>query len=973
MRFISYLLITIFLSTSVFAENDSYFPNEDTLVDGTIIPDDTNGTKAIPNDQMPDKNITGSFRYSNETGVVRYIFSEDESGSVFYIDPITKEKMDISAFKNKPQSLINSEKAYQYAIDNNLSLKKIIKAQNNLEKEIQDFNHESGLNVLTIEKNTNITSARSSAGAMISDMLNPDKKDLSEQEKNATKFLSKNYSTNPDLANKDKIDDTVSDLADVYQSYSKLESELLSKEPGGSLKCFITRELIPSYYCSFPDMQGAFYPKIDTIKNGKAISISSTIAKDSCESACYKKRGVVSTKLFPESDISFINDKDITILPYSKSNSSLDIVTEKKSRIEYVEYDIVVEPLDSNLSTNEFNDILRTFRPALKYRSSVAVKDIYEDTFKVVVKLLPNKILSSSSHQKVLIRESTDKLKLFFYRPYSKEVFKESKKQLELAKILKVVKSIKIKNIRIVYASNKLFFCPLKQMVDSSSECDGEILDIASNSGIYHICTDSRHKIGDDILTGGFFTEQAAIDSCLEFKECKPSYRHYQNMSATQIFKTTIGCVDSVDNPSCTDDMCRAYFADYDTMPVNEVVIQNDHTRIPTIRSKVVQKGVTRPKINYAAEASGLVDALDTTFMSEMKDKAFEYMVKTASFDKIDYVLGIPSPRKIAFNKIKGEGGTTGVQLIMKAQSNLYDIVNPNKYYTVLEVEQEWRPAFGLFYSAGGYLGSGHGDVSFHDITYISIPDSMNLDESLLSYSSPKVFFRDEYSKIKQKIKNMVCGKGESKTIMQVPKNALALGDCKITTVVTFPSYLAIDIKNYLTPSKSIENAYVENANNFMQAPWTNSNFKSEDPIKEVLRLESLVKLVRGIPHLLIKDQVKDKDSTLPKKVYLGESNAINRGNLFNIKIHIIRATRPLTNKELEKEVSSGKFEVYNMLNPKSNSSKIKEDGVFMNKIKLMKYGPVDKTTIESDITPRFFENGKQVFKFLFVKPKEEN
>jgi len=936
---------------------DQYFVDE-----SSINPEGTDSSGPAPdfvgNDTMPTE-IQGKYYYTSETGKIATEEYIDEKGLKKIVDKDSGEEFSYFYEQNKSKEYTEARDKYFKSVENNESIEEQRKKLKDAKMAAKNETFKHNYNVKQYEE-TLLKDIKPGADGktIVNKFYLQPRQNATEAEVNASNFYRDNFTFSPDNASKEQIKDTnVGKLKKAYDLVKDYEQLANSKISNGIIQCYLSRELVPAFYCPYPDMTETKYPDFDN-PDGDPLKVSSQEAEALCDSLCFKERSCVNYNVLEDTNYKpDISEK--TIYPWSESDAFLTINTTDQMQVRTIEFDINVTKSDSfDGNETQFNEWLMNLGTKIKYRTTITRVDpegkipseplyLREDT----------RIIGSHIHKKYSISATSKSFSLLFYKAYVYEVNSPMNNMKE-NKILSNIKEIKVSNIKVNYTNTDIYFCPFRQLVNNSAECpNGKIIDISTGSGVLHICTNSDHKIGPDLINGGFYSEESCKNACNEFKKCKPTYKHYANMSINDLYKAKVGCVSATDsnsNAGCSEALCKDYFADGKKRPINEIVVQNDNNRVYTVKDKVIT-GEMRPKINYDEEVNSVSTDYNMTFQTEMKDQAFKSMVDNQSYDRIKYTIGTPSPRKQAY-KSKTIGGKKNIEVIIKPNS--YEFENGKSYriYSIIRFEQVYRPAYGIFTIDGHYVDATTQPIQFKDETFMIKKNN----------DTWKVFKQINFSKVKSKKKIMICTSSDgTKTETDYLTDSYVPDNCQVQTQVWWsdvPAYKQDRNVFYDASSDTFKNySPSEKANKFIETEFNSDMIQYRYKITEDIFGE-----MEHTPGAMIHSQIEKSSGASFARVYSGDYNSTARGYPANAYLYSFYADHDLTYSEILDELKDKNI-VWELANPHKYRTEIKEDGEIRNNIVPFIVGDPAHSTVDLDIKPKFTEEGQRVFKFIFL------
>ncbi len=792
-----------------------------------------------------------------------------------------------------------------------------------------------------------------SASGVVNQYFLSEKESMTENEKNATKFYQQNFGATQYQADKKRLNESnVGKIKKAYDMVDSFKAELNAKYSGKNINCYISRQLIPAFYCPFPDMTNTLYPTL--VSGVNQLKTASQEAKKTCENVCKKERSCVESKVVDSVHV----DPNLgvkNIFPsYTEADSVMAIDFTDKAMLKKISIKIdtnMSDSFDGNQST--FEEFLSS--NPVKFRISIIDKDTNASIppSSIIDKQIVD-IKSSSIEKSFFIGKSTKRLVIKLYKPYSYERIEDKSKE---AKIFANIKSINISNIKGEYESENTFFCPFRQFVDNDNECAGKVIDVHNGSQVYHVCTDVKHKIGPDKYYGAFFSENSCTSACIESEECLPTYKQYTDPMAAVMFKAEIDCVDDPDNTACTKEMCQALFTEDLNRPLNEIVIYNDDNRVYTVRDKILT-GTPRPRIDLGRELAAVDNKQDyqEMFQAEMKDAAYKYMINNSTFNRIGYTIGTPSPMRQAYKK-EFISGQTHFSVLLKPNSFDVDSGKTFYLYSVIVFEQSYKPAFGVFMVDGQMIDAQNQNIMFKDLTYLIKHDD----------GTWKTFKKKEMNQVRKEIHKYECTT-DGTTWTEIPKASFdsTNTNCRDRLIVDwiYTPGLLIDRDVMYDP---VTDTFANYDPNMMAPAYLTTQFTSAVDYNTYLLTDYFEREIEDTGGATIHSQ-EEKDNGLSfRKVYNGNFVAEQRGFPANYWVYNYYSDTKLSYNEIINKINEGKGAIYELANPKLYTNIIRHDGEIGNDIKPFIFGTPDKTTISTDMKPSFSEEDQRVFKFLFL------
>jgi len=885
---------------------------------------------------------------------------------------ILKERLRISAAKGENTSALSSEiDVLSNRID---ELKPILSdKEKNLRIQRDYVLDLSGSNLNTNEevflKNEKIISK---GRDLINRSFFTKQKDGSFEGNKTIERYQNNFGESPDLASKDEIlkgdpiiDPSLAKLKIIYDTMDELESIVRSKAGSSKVKCYASRELIPSYKCSIPNSSLIYNIYTMGLSAEERLKITPGEIKLKCEEDCIFKSSCISKEISTEIERSFNNTKEI--FPnndFSETEANLVLLLDPSKELETISFEIKIEPSSLFNDKNQtFEEFLQENKDILKERFSIV--GINEDGFPTYITssdaFLESRILKFSFPA----RNSFSKLLFTFYDAEIPDISKKYIFNKDLGK--NILKDVEIKanigkvtadSFRVKYRGKTLYFCPMLQSVPAVNEdaqyslkseyCEsGRILNLEVGNSNISICLDQTHMIGPDSKTGGFYSEDKCEAACIQKEECIPSYPNTNNMTDEEIYKVEVGCVKTEDksNSSCVDDLCKSYFLDKYKKPINEVVVQGDETQIATVKNGV-PTGIDRPKIDFNRELGEFTsDSYTNAKIVSTKDGAYRYMAENGTYNRVRYKIGVPSPERQAYNIYTDELGDKHLDVLFKPSSDLIDTNNDIYLYTIAEIEETYLP-----------------------IKYRSIDRYQVLQTDIKPKFKDKTFLIKKEDGDFEVFKKIFMDKIGVLTEEKICENEETRENCHTEKTIVWSDYY--DKEPKVVKYDYLDDHFLRASSADIAPSYKKVRIWSKDPILKERLSDNLDKDIAGAPGAIIRSQKELTDSYGFIRVYKGDYNSTSRGYLSGINIYHISSKDPLTILDIENKLrdNTDKYLVWSSINQKNLAKEIETDEEFKNNIKILKLGKPENTTIQLEVTPDATEDQKNVFYFMFLK-----
>jgi hypothetical protein len=401
--------------------------------------------------------------------------------------------------------------------------------------------------------------------------------------------------------------DKMEDFVKIYKSRAHLNSDI---------QCYVAREINPVFVCSRPEVGTT--PITYAVDEGA--SYEEALKK--CEPGCVEEHTCVKAKLVDSLPVA-----NPTIYSVSK-NLSVEggageitpIKIEPTYRLSSVELTLLAEAIegaDTNATGIQRIDaaVTRKFIDADNNETHTSAA-VNLSEFPIGIGI--NKISVPISLNNVA------ELKLRFYRS-------------------EINATVTLQSIAINYYSTEHWFCEGLQAVDSPLECaDGKTQEMrigeAGSAQKLLICRSAERDIGEDTITGGFYTKDTCEAKCMTQHPCVPRYQSSNDAS----FNVTYGCVDNSDgtNPSCSDERCAELLSGKELI-TNErvsIAVNSNPTYVTTVEGGAVKDDIYRPKLDLLGEFKAREDneLRRNVFLNEEKDGAFAEMLDRGNYTIFD-------------------------------------------------------------------------------------------------------------------------------------------------------------------------------------------------------------------------------------------------------------------------------------------------------------------------------------------------
>lgn len=790
---------------------------------------------------------------------------------------------------------------------------------------------------------------------------------------NVTNFYSQNYSFKPYNNSRTKLGESnANKLIEAFNQVDDIEAEARSHLESTEINCFISRDLIPAYYCPIAGQENVLFPDFihGAVNPSEAKFYDVHEALNKCNDNCEVQQECKEMEIIPETEKTFGFLNGTTLYPTIEQVDGIyELEVDDRVQANNITFTLKITPSGSFTGTaEEFDNYLRKNAPVpLKVKYSLFSKPT--DT-NILPEMIVNRahltLLQSEIQITLPIQRQVDRYVLKFFKPYLYPSISYSYQKAKEIEFMSKIETITIEDIKVNYTNNNVFFCPVRQAVTDASQCAGEILHVTAGTQVYDICLDNKHKIGEDIITGGFFVENSCTSSCFQKKECLPTYKHYASFSNLDLFKSTVGCVDENTNLGCRDEYCERLFADSTVEPVEEVIIQNEDEKVYTIQN-FLTTNVPRPKIDMVGEQMATTEEdMNILFQKEMKDSAYKNMIDNQTYDRIKYKIGEVSPSQVA-HLASTLGGGSVIKGLLKPSSDTFDTGVNYNVYAVMKLEQVFRAKYGQFYKPSvdefpqTIVNAEEEPVILKDDVYL-----------ILNRDTWNLFRRTDFSKIKVSQPYVLCpGENDATPInpnhQELSQTQINDG-CYIMDKITW-----VNMANYASTKYVRYNEDQKDLVQFSPAEASpkiySGTFDSDQEIKEYLLANTLESNLEITPGAFIRLQDTLNNGVSLKRVYDMTKSYVpaERGIIGNVQLYLLYSQDELTFRDIVDNHLKDENLIYDHINRTNSKSNIVDDGEINDNLKPFLLGTPNKTTLSIDLKPYVEEEGQRIFKFIFL------
>ncbi|MGB2552780.1 hypothetical protein ACPF04_06330 [Campylobacter sp. MOP51] len=857
-----------------------------------------------------------------------------------------------------------------------------------------------------------------------------------EMDKNASKLYNELYGIKPFTSDAGQITKVhnYGVLTQAYDMLPTLQKQLTDRMQMPIIKCQISRELLPAFFCPIDGKGGARFPgkmptefkdaanlttsytdahgnKVEIPVNEELASLNSAAiakktnlqrAQEACNSYCFndpKDHSCVSEKKISKKKINVPNGSIIKVFPdYSADNTSLFMDLDDSIPIKHLSFDLKInrtlikkDGMDETALTN----LWRTFLKEAFFKMRYSILEIPEDEPNgrlhpiTIVDRAVLHLTDDTIKITVPIDKNIKKLQIKMWKPY---IHNSPLFQHEYEKFFTQLKdewggTITIENMEAEYVSDSWYYCSFKQLVGSPLECAGgnyKKIKYGSGGGNFlYLCLASRYKIGPEVSTGAFYDEDSCKRSCVYHEKCLPTYDHYKGNYGDEasIFKAEVDCVDDPTNTKCTKKKCEELFKDYEKTPINEMIVHNDNTMQYTVKLRQVTGKPVRPKIDIQAELGNTAankEQREEMLNREQKDAAYQYMIQNLTLNRVKQAIGEESPMKLAskFEDTNDQIPIRTVEVELKPKSFDY---NSGVYniYLVARMDQKYSPKYGSYYyrTAKGITvhTNPRGNTMYLDHTYLIRKPG--------DTPSWQVFRKDEFAQVLTLVERTVVN----------PNGSVS----QRTDFEWVASHQTTDDRNYFgeyrlgigAPDFKI-GSFIKMSPSNKATPFAVQSFNPSNHYFSYIATKNEYADMFSTPGAGIWGQLpRDNESRLEKVLAPGKvpENARDKGIISNIWMFLIYSKNTLTYDEIMKMIEGdhyanpglkkdpvvdNKWVVYSN-NRKVRPNHVDHDGELLNGKNPYIMGKPANTSVNVEWEPSISEQGKKMFRFLFIYDDE--
>lgn len=692
---------------------------------------------------------------------------------------------------------------------------------------------------------------------------------------------------------------------------------------GKTIKCYVKRELVPKYFCPLPGMNQTLY--------GGDPADESTEVKRACDEVCVTPTLGCRGADTGEADVVSSGDV-VTYAAGDTGSTSLTFHLNEKLRFTNLRYRIHARK-NPSVSWEQFKAAPVSLPYRLEYTDRANVR-------KTAVSRYPVFIDDNESEVLVGAMPDAKEVVLTFMTPEFDASGSYAEKSLG-----DYLSDIRVDGFEVHYASSEYYFCSMDQIVtDVSTQCKtGKIYNISGANGSFKVCVKASGVKGPEPTYHAFYSRERCEQACVRREECMPTFAHYtfSQITSPQAYRISIGCADTPGNAACSPALCEQLIGS-EQMPMQEAVYSPTRTARYTVVGGAELPDVRRPKLDLDAErvaaASGNYEA---AFTEEMKDVAYDNMIKHGTFNYVEKTIAEGTPHEYAYsrqvvpNASPYKPSKISVQWLVKPRSDEYDRMQ-YRFFVVARYEVIYQPISGVFMTDDSY------STSYAEENRPYFKDEMLA--SLLPTGGYKPFYLVEYAYIQD---NNVTS-AEWRLNMQHRKARYVRYDAAGDALVTAGS-------EPLTAAKT--------------EPFSKAlNWKTLDVSDDLF--EDFTTGARGV---MFARQETEGDTALPTKRWAGARD-VTAGSLGRIRLYGFYARSSMDQRTAvdrilkSDEEDAEKYLFYDSVRFRSLPNKIKGDGIMdASPVRIFLKGSPSSMDASAILSPRPEDEGKDAVMFMFL------
>ena len=252
-----------------------------------------------------------------------------------------------------------------------------------------------------------------------------------KESKKVNEAYNETYGIDIDKLAKDSpvmADKNVTNIINAYKAVDAITEQAKNRLSNNYIKCYVSRELIPAYYCPLPGLDANTYPDYSHVTSIKeleeAINTGPDDAKATCDSICQQKFSCVNYKILNNTDFNASNST-YTIYPRNDYSNpyKIEIPLDDRMAINGISFTVKINPNLTNYKPEE-HDGMDFDKYYISLGKTVKIKmDAYAYfNDKPAVPLAKDMVVEIKNGTIVKVNLNAnmamDKLILYFKKPY---------------------------------------------------------------------------------------------------------------------------------------------------------------------------------------------------------------------------------------------------------------------------------------------------------------------------------------------------------------------------------------------------------------------------------------------------------------------------------------------------------------------------------------------------------------------------
>lgn len=479
-----------------------------------------------------------------------------------------------------------------------------------------------------------------------------------------------------------------------------------------------------------------------------------------------------------------------------------------------------------------------------------------------------------------------------------------------------------ISNINIEYRQNDKWICRSLQDIENLNPgkygyscASGNVETFNVGSRTYKICNSGG--LGADNTDGTFSTESACLSICKAVGDCTPNFKKF---TTKQLETFREGCIEGQAGCSDTNKDCEASRLKGDKV-LNEVVFDAGADKRITVQNSVQVKGVKRPRIDPGKDLS-----FQRRNEEEWKDAAFKNMATNDTYSFVGAAIGDNTEAQNAYRMEYSSGASYGV--VGTATRQLDWLLKPEAFN--VNVDRTYY-LYAILVANFGYHNYG------------------------------------EYGKLEEKRKQIWYIKTSEDDDFKAIRVALDTGEVSVdennNTSFAKNGTAQLEDKTFVGSNSWVGLSTSQNAEYFKTIKFGDNAI----PYWTFPIVSDIGNLIYMLPGMV--RSVERKSAAYDVYNYSGKFDGSGDG-LLNYSIYTYYSSTPVTYAQLYAKINSGDAKkIYKEGEEYLYKRDIEGDsGGGDQNIKLFQYGPANKTTVYTKITPAKKDIGKKGFIYVFIQ-----